>query len=433
MTGHATPTDRYVTKSRTILAELTAGYGPRDFAVRYWDGSSDAPDAGQPARFTLALKHAGAVRAMFRPLDRKSFGEAYIFDDFDVEGDMHALFVWVRHLIFRRRGVFESLRLLFGLRSLPDTPKPRDGGPRGAVLAGTKRSLARDREAIGFAYDTSNEFYKLFLDRNMVYTCAYFHAPDEQLDVAQERKNDLICRKLRLRPGERLLDIGCGWGGLIVHAARRYGAEAVGVTLSKEQAAYAKDRIAREGLADRCRVEYRDYREIPAADLYDKVACVGMAEHVGERMMNELMKAAWRALKPGGAYLHHAITLRANTPYPPWTAFARRYVFPDGEVRPILGTHKAGEAVGFEIRDVENLREHYVLTLRSWVKNLEANREAAVRLTDEVTYRIFRIYMAGAAAGFTSGLYQLYQTLFVKPGQGGESGLPLTREAWYEW
>ena len=424
-------TDRYAAKSRAMLADLTAGYGPRDFAVRFWDGSTVDPDPGQPARFTLVLQHAGALRAMFWPFNDKGFGEAYIFDDFDVEGDIHAFFSWVKHLLGRGWSRAKNLKFLFRLMGLPNTPKPRAGGPAGAVLSGDKRSLSRDAAAIGFAYDTSNDFYELFLDRNMVYTCAYFHTPDEPLDAAQERKNDLICRKLRLKAGEKLLDIGCGWGGLLVHAVKNYGVEAVGVTLSKEQVAYARERIKAEGLEGRCRVEYQDYREVPKTGEYDKVACIGLAEHVGEQMMTELMNAAWGALKPRGQYLHHGITLRANTPYPKWTAFARRYVFPDGEVRPILTALKAGEGVGFEIRDVESLREHYILTLENWVKNLEANREAAVRLTDEVTYRIFRVYLAGAARGYRSGLYNLYQTLFAKPDAAGVTGLPLTREGWY--
>ena len=423
--------DPLLAKTAAMLAELTAGYGPRDFAVRLWDGSAVHPDPGQPVHFTLVLKHAGALRAMFWPFNDKGFGEAYVFDDFDVEGDIHAFFGWVKHLIGRGWGRVQNLKFLFKLMGLPNTPKPRVGGPAGAVLSGEKRSLARDRAAIEYAYNTSNEFYKLFLDRNMLYTCAYFHAPDEPLDVAQERKIDLICRKLRLKPGERLLDIGCGWGGLVVHAVKHYGVEAVGVTLSKEMVAYARERIRAEGLEGRCRVEYQDYREVPKDGAFDKVSCVGLAEHVGERMMLELMRAAWGALKPRGQYLHHGITLRANTPYPRWSAFARRYVFPDGEVRPILTALKAGEAVGFEVRDVESLREHYIRTLENWVRNLEANRETAVKLTDEVTYRIFRVYLAGAARGYRSGTYNLYQTLFAKPDAGGATGLPLTREGWY--
>ncbi|MBX9677725.1 MAG: cyclopropane-fatty-acyl-phospholipid synthase family protein [Gemmataceae bacterium] len=420
-----------VATSSDMLATLSAGYGPRDFAVRFWDGTTLAPDPGQPARFTLVLQHAGALRAMFWPFNDKGFGEAYIFNDFDVEGDIHAFFGWVHCLIERGWGTLKNLRFLYRLMRLPNTPQPRIGGPAGAALSGPKRSLERDRAAIEFSYNTSNEFYKLFLDRNMLYTCAYFHSPDEPLDTAQERKIDLICRKLRLKPGEKLLDIGCGWGGLLVHAVKHYGVEGVGVTLSREMVAYSRERIKAEGLEGRCRVEYQDYREVPKTGEYDKVSCIGLAEHIGEQMMTELMKAAWGALKPRGHYLHHGITLRANTPYPKWTAFARRYVFPDGELRPIVSALKAGESVGFEIRDVESLREHYVLTLENWVKNLESHREAAVKLTDDVTYRIFRIYLAGAARGYRTGLYNLYQTLFVKPETTGVTGLPLTREAWY--
>ena len=422
--------DIHVSKSRAMLLTLSAHYGPRDFAVRFWDGSLLEAETGLP-QFTLVLQHPGALRAMLMPFDNLAFGNAYIFNDFDVEGDMHAFFGWVKAILNRPWSRWQNLTFLGKLYGLPNTPTPRVGAPEGAVLTGTHHTQEGDAGAIEYAYNLSNAFYELFLDKHMQYTCAYFHHPEESIDVAQERKLDLICRKLRLKPGQKFLDVGCGWGGLIIHAAKHYGVEAVGITLSKEQAAFAEGRIKSEGLTERCKIVFQDYRNLPPTAEYDAAATVGMAEHVGEKMMPELMQRIKDALKPQGVYLHHSITLRANTPYPSWTAFARRYVFPNGEVRPILTALKAGEWVGFEIRDVESLREHYIHTLEKWVEKLEAHHDEAVRLTNEVTYRIFRIYLTGAAQGFRRGLYNLYQTLFVKPDDDNQSGLPLTREGWY--
>ena len=431
-TPQTEPTPAIVKKSRDMLIGLSAHYGPRDFAIRFWDGSTLPPDADASPRFTLVLQHPGALRSMLMPFDNLAFGNAYIFNDFDVEGDMHAFFGWVKAILARPWSGFQNLNFLRNLFSLPNTRRPQEGAPEGAVLSGTKRSHERDAGAISYTYDISNTLYQLFLDKNMQYTCAYFHTPEESIDVAQERKLDLICRKLRLKPGQKFLDVGCGWGGLIIHAAKHYNVEAVGVTLSKEQAAFAEERIKEAGLTDRCKIRFQDYRDLPPSGEFDAATSVGMAEHVGEKMMPTLLQRVKDALKPQGVYLQHCITLKANTPYPSWTKFARRYVFPDGEVRPLLTTLKSGESVGFEIRDVESLREHYRLTLEKWVEKLEANHDEIVKLTNEVTYRIFRIYMAGAAAGFKRGLYNLHQTLFVKPDEENQSGLPLTREGWYQ-
>ena len=425
-----TDAEPVIRQQRTILDELVKGYKGPDFNVRFWDGSNWGCEPDQ-AKFTLALKHEGALRLMFWPFNNTGLGEAYIFDDFDIEGDIHSFFVLIRHLVTRKWSTFGKVQMLRRLTKLPKKQNERHGGPKAAQVEGAKRSLGRDAAAIGYAYDTSNDFYKLFLDKNMLYSCAYFKSPDEHIDTSEERKLDLVCRKLRLQPGEKFLDIGCGWGGLLVHAAKNYGVSVTGITLSREQQKLVEQRIKDENLGDRCRVLYQDYRDIPPTGEYDKAASVGLAEHIGEKMMPVLMQRAWDAIKPRGQYLHHGITLRANTPYPSWSAFARKFVFPDGEVRPILTALKAGESVGFEIRDVESLREHYILTLENWVKRLEERHDEAVKITDEVTYRIFRIYLGGAARGYRTGLYNLYQTLFVKPDADGVTGLPLLRENWY--
>jgi cyclopropane-fatty-acyl-phospholipid synthase len=415
--------------SQTLLESIANHFEPRDFAVRFWDGSTWIPEPGQSARFTLILQHPGALRRMFWPPYGTPLAEAYIYDDFDIEGDMYSFFVFVKHLLARHWSVAERLQLAKQLLSLPSVHGRQDGH-RAARLRGKKRTLERDRQAISYHYDTSNDFFALWLDKRMVYSCAYFADLEDDIDTAQERKLDYICRKLRLRCDQRLLDIGCGWGGLVLHAARNYGVRALGITLSQKQAELANQRIHEYGLQDRCRVEYRDYREVGETEGFDCAVSVGMLEHLGEAMLPTFFRCAWQVLRPGGVFLNQAITLKAGITYPRWTTFARRYVFPDGEIRPLTSTLRAAELAGFEVRDVESLREHYALTLQRWLHRLEARHLEARQATDEVTYRVFRLYLAGARHAFEAGTYNLHQTLLAKPDHG-ISGLPLTRAAWY--
>ena len=415
--------------SRAILERVAKGYSPRDFAVRFWDGSTWEPDAGGSPLFTLVLNHAGAVRKMFWPPNGVALAEAYIYGDFDVEGDMPAFLRFCRFLQDTPHSRPERVRIGWQLFRLPAEDRPRVG-QQPVQLTGRKHSLERDRQAIGYAYDTSNDFYGLWLDRDLLYTCAYFETPDDALDDAQRNKLDLICRKLRLKPGERLLDIGCGWGALVVHAAKHYGVEAVGVTLSQKQVESATARIRAAGLEGRCKVEYRDYRDVAHLGSFDKVACVGMLEHLGESMFPVFFRGAWDLLKPGGVFLNHGLTRPASVPEQKWRKFARKYVFPDGELQPVSMTLREAEAAGFEVRDVESLREHYVLTLTHWLRRLEANREAAVEAVGESTYRVFRLYLAGAQNGMRVGVYNIHQSLLSKP-DSGRTGLPLRRSDWY--
>lgn len=417
--------------SRAFLEGLSVGYGPRDFAVRFWDGSTWEPEAGHEPGFTLVLRHPGALRAMFWPPNGVAFAEAYVYDDFDIEGDIFAFFRFVQHLLAQEPTVWQRLRQATQLLRLPKPARNHEGGPAPARMRGRKHSVERDRQAIAYHYDLSNEFFGLWLDRRMVYTCAYFGSPEQDLETAQERKLDLICRKLRLRPGERLLDIGCGWGALVMHAAQHYGVQALGITVSRCQVDLANERIRQAGLQDRCRVEFRDYREIDEPEAFDKMACVGMVEHLGESMMPILFGCAYRLLKPGGVFVNHGLTLPANKRYPRWTKFSRRYVFPDGELRPVASTILAAETAGFEIRDVEGLRDHYIITLTHWLRRLEAAQAKACSATSDQTYRIFRLYLAGAREGMRRGVYNVHQSLLAKP-IDGRSGLPLTRDDWYQ-
>jgi len=428
-TVSSTGTDRAAVTTITILAALTRGY-PANFAVRLWNGDRWQPGQG-PTPFTLELKHPGAVRAMFWPFDRVGLGEAYIFDDFDIDGDIFAFTEWLRHIVrlAETRSFVAKLRLLLALRRLPNQRNPRDLSKAGRPTEGD-HSKERDREAISYSYDLPGEFYRLFLDKNLQYTCGYFACADEDQDPAQERKLDYICKKLRLGPGQKFVDFGCGWGGLVIHAARHYGVQATGVTLAGEQARWAQRAVEQAGLTDRVQIVLSDYRDFSAPGQFDKAASVGMGEHIGVKNLPVFFAKVFECLRPGGVYLHHSITLRPNTPYPRWTAFARKYVFPNGELQTILRVQESAALAGFEIRDVENLREHYVYTLQNWVRKLERNRAEVLKLVGEVTYRIFRIYMAGATLGFKYGTYALNQVLVSKPADGSAQ-LPLTRADWY--
>jgi cyclopropane-fatty-acyl-phospholipid synthase len=428
-TPEALATDPAARRTIEILAALSRGCDG-NFAVRLWTGETWQPGTG-PTPFALDLKHAGALRLMFWPFNYAGLGEAYIFDDFDIDGDIFAFMDWVRHILrmSESASIWTKLKLLRALWRLPNQKNPRDmtksGRPR---VAG--QGVEEDRKGVSLHYDRPGEFYRLFLGPTMQYTCSYFESPEDDLDESQRRKMDLICRKMRLKPGQRLLDVGCGWGGLLRHAVQNYGVTGVGVTLAGEQARWAERANRDAGLADRIKIVFCDYRQMTFDGEFDAVSSVGMTEEVGNRNMPVYLRGVWRALRPGGVYLHHAVNIRPHTPFPRWTAFSRKYVFPNGDLQTLPFVHSEAGRVGFEVRDVEALREHYALTLWNWVRRLEANRDAAIRLTDEVTYRIFRLYMPGARLGFEGGVYQLNQTLFVKPDRG-RAGLPLTRAGWY--
>lgn len=267
----------------------------------------------------------------------------------------------------------------------------------------------------------------------MNYSCAYFRSPDEDLDTAQRNKLELICRKLRLKEGEKVLDIGCGWGGFMVYAAKRYGVKVLGITLSQNQVEYVKKLIESEGLKDLLEVRYQDYREVKEPESFDKLVSIGMFEHVGKRRMREYFKQAYTILRPQGLFLNHGIAAKWSPLKIRSWSFTERYVFPDGHLLPISGALKVAEDVGFEVRDVESLREHYALTLRHWVGNLERHREEALKEVDEVTYRVWKLHMSGASYGFEKNRTNVYQALLVKSGKR-ESSLPLTREEVYrDW
>lgn len=299
-----------------------------------------------------------------------------------------------------------------------------------ALKATRQKGFERDRKAIQYHYDVSNDFYRLFLGPTMTYTCAYYRTPEGDLDQAQRDKLDLVCRKLRLRPGDRLLDVGCGWGSLAVWAAEHYGVEAHGVTLSDAQASYAQARIRERGLERVCRVECRDYRDVQGESLYDKIAAVGIIEHVGVTNYAAYFSQMRALLKPGGLFLNHGITHERYWKWTPQWNFLTRYVFPNGELSHVSHVLSVMEDTDWEIRDVEQLREHYSRTCRQWAERLEENRARALELVPEKTYRIWRLYLSASSVYFAEGSIGLYQVVAARARD--EAGMvPTTREDIY--
>jgi cyclopropane-fatty-acyl-phospholipid synthase len=425
--------------ARTVMELILGPPAERLCAVRYWDGSVDTTGAGARPPFTLVLRSAGALRRMLSPPTELRMAEAYIRGDVDIEGQIEYAAAVGEEVRKRMAGPGALARLVRHVVALPhDDPAERARRRRDHLgLLGRRHSRARDRAAVRSHYDVGNDFYALWLDERMVYSCAYFPTGQEDINAAQEAKLDLLCRKLRLAPGERLLDIGCGWGGLVRFAAARYGVNALGITLSERQAELANARIRAEGLQDTCRVEVRDYREFPRGTEFDKVVSVGMFEHVGRSRLPTYFHEAARLTKPGGLFLNHGIVrslgsgpmLQYLTRRALWRegAFVSRYVFPDGELVPLDFALHCAEKAGLEARDVETLREHYTLTLRHWVRRLEKARVRAESLVGAQTYRVWRLYMAASAHAFEMGKISLAQVLLARPDAHGHAHVPRTR------
>ncbi len=295
-----------------------------------------------------------------------------------------------------------------------------------------RRSREADAKAIAHHYDVSNEFYALFLDPLMVYTCAYYRDPDGKLEQAQRDKLDLVCRKLELQPGETLLDVGCGWGSLSIWAAQHYGVRAHGVTLSQAQAVYAAERIRKEGLEDRCRVEHLDYRDLPASARYQKIAAVGVIEHVGIPNYPAFFGGVRARLEDGGLYLNHGIVHEFHWTRTSQTEFLYRHVFPNGDLAGLSQTLTEIERAGFEIVDVEGLRLHYARTCRQWVERLRERADEARAVAGERTYRTWLLYLTCSVVAFEDGSIGLYQVLSRKHGDPAVGRAPRTREHLYE-
>ena len=418
-----------------LLKRLFRGFDG-SLALRLWNGTTlrlgrSGPEMAAPP-FTLVCRSPSVVRAMVLGRDRLRLVESYFRGDIDIEGDFFAALRLKDHLNSLRLSVIDRGRAVLSTIRLPASRTVRQA--TGSMLharAVTDHSKAENRASIHFHYDVSNKFYALWLDEAMVYSCAYFEHPDDSLEQAQRAKLDHICRKLRLAPGDRLLDIGCGWGALVIHAAKHFGVQAHGVTISKQQLELAQERIAQASLDDQVTVELRDYRDLQGDSVYDKIASVGMFEHVGLKNLPAYFSTVHRLLKPAGLFLNHGITHDVEG----WdktssTEFINRYVFPDGQLDTVSNIQREMERAHFEITDVEALRPHYALTLRHWVARLEQHHDQALEYVDESTFRVWRLYMAACALEFESGEIGVYQVLASKRNQGTVS-MPLTRNHLY--
>ena len=390
-----------------LLADLQSR-GELPFAVELWNGHRYAP-AGPPL-VVLRVPRKDSLKRLAHA-DLAALGEAYVEGELDLEGPIEE-----------------------ALRAAEAFARRWAKSARGRLPRLFRHTRNADAGAIRYHYDVSNDFYALWLDRQMVYSCAYYRSDADSLELAQEQKLDLICRKLRLRPRERFLDIGCGWGALALHAARAYGVHATGITLSENQHALAQARIREAGLAERCRVLLQDYRDVPGAGVYDKIASVGMFEHVGLKNLSCYFGAIQRLLADGGAALNHGITsvdVESREVGLGAGEFVEKYVFPHGELPHLSLVVKEMAAAGLEVMDVETLRLHYARTLREWSRRLEANLAAARAHAGEKRTRIWRLYLAGCAHAFERNWVTIHQVLAVKNANPAHAVLPWTREDLY--
>jgi cyclopropane-fatty-acyl-phospholipid synthase len=432
----AEPGEVQLEAARSAAGLLFGPAADRAFALQYWNRLLESPRRGPPS-WTLVLAGPGALRRMFLPPSELRLAEAFVSGACDVLGDLEAATSLADEVRRRLASPTTWLRLTRLLLRLPRGSESARVGPRPARPTGRLHSRRRDAAAVRSHYDRGNEFYALWLDRELTYSCGYFRSGREDLDAAQYDKLEHICRKLRLAPGERLLDIGCGWGGLVRHAARHHGARALGITLSPEQARLAQARIGTEGLSDRCRVEVRDYRDLATGQPFDKVASVGMVEHVGLGRLAEYFSRAFALTGPGGLFLNHGITGprhdRDGLPGRLWGAgsFIERHISPDGELPPLDRVAAAATLAGFEVRDIECLREHYALTARHWLRRLEERRAAAEAMVGPAMVRTWRLYLAGCTRSFATGHLGIAQVLLCRPTAEGRAELPLPRADLY--
>jgi cyclopropane-fatty-acyl-phospholipid synthase len=404
-------------------------------ALRFWDGSTLGPDPDQ-APATIVVRSRRAVRRLLWAPDELGLARAYVAGDIDVEGDVYGV-LDLRRLVadddqglrlgFDAPGLALLVRTAAALGALGPPPPPPVEEVR---LRGSRHSKGRDAGAVRSHYDVGNDFYRLVLGPTMTYSCAYWDDGITSLDAAQEAKYEHICRKLALGPGTRLLDVGCGWGGMVLHAARHHGVEAVGITLSPPQHDLASKRVAAAGLGDRVEIRLQDYRDL-GSEQFDAVSSIGMFEHVGEARLREYAAILYRVLRPEGRLLNHGISRPAGPAQLSRRSFIDRYVFPDGELFEVGRVISVLQEAGFEVRDAESLREHYARTLRAWVANLEANWDEAVACAGAARARIWRLYMAGCALNFEQGRTMIHQVLGVRQGPRGASGMPGTRRGWY--
>jgi cyclopropane-fatty-acyl-phospholipid synthase len=412
-----------------VFEKVAGPDAPMEF--RAYDGSTSGTP-GAPVRITV--RSPVAVSYLAQAPGSLGLARAYVSGHIDVDGDMHTALARMAQAQQAKPGTRERLRMLASLGGpkmlFPRVPPPpQEVRVRRRWVGGKRHSKSRDASAISHHYDVSNTFYEWVLGPSMAYTCACYPREDASLEEAQTYKHDLVARKIGLRPGMRLLDVGCGWGGMVRHAAREYGVKALGVTLSSQQAEWAQRKIEHEGLTGLAEVRHLDYRDVPETG-FDAVSSIGLTEHIGKARLPGYFSYLYGKLKPGGRLLNHCITRPDDSQAARQASgFINRYVFPDGELEsPGYLVSRMNDA-GFEIRHEENLREHYALTLAAWCANLDAHWDQAVAEAGEGTARVWRLYMAGSRLGFERNVVELHQILGVKLGETGRSQMPL-RPSW---
>jgi cyclopropane-fatty-acyl-phospholipid synthase len=391
----------------------------RDVAVRVFDGSR----AGPPdAAVTFVVRSPRAFSYLATSSGEIGLARAYVAGDLDVEGDLHTALASMAGQDFQlpMREQLRLLRELGGIGLLRRPPRP----PQEVRLKGRLHSKARDRAAISHHYDVSNRFYEWLLGPSMTYTCAVYPSHTASLESAQFAKHDLVARKLGLRPGMRVLDVGCGWGGMVMHAAQHYGVRALGVTLSERQAEWAQKAIADAGLSELAEVRHLDYRDVEETQ-FDAVSSIGLTEHIGVKQLPAYFSFLYRRLRPGGRLLNHCITVPDNAGGVLPNGFISRYIFPDGELTGVGRIVSAMHDNGFEVRHEENLREHYALTTAAWAANLDSHWNESVAEVGLAKARTWRLYLAGVRIGFDRNTVQLHQVLGVRLHDDGRADMPL--------
>lgn len=409
-----------------LLQELFSGIPVR---FCFWDASIAGPDS---APGTVVFHSPDALKRLLWAPNELGLARTFVAGDVDIDGDFYEVLRLLRDRAAtkRRPGLRAVASAVFAaarLGALGPPPRPPDEEVR---LSGWRHSKRRDAAAIRHHYDVSDAFYRLVLGPSMTYSCARFEDAATSLEDAQRSKHDLVCRKLGLheRPGMRLLDVGCGWGSMALHAAGTYGTRTVAVTISPSQAKRAQERVSEAQLGQEVEVRLQDYRDL-RGETFDAISSIGMFEHVGAKRMDEYFATLFSLLAPGGRLLNHAISKVGGSKMQGRT-FINRYVFPDGELIDVAVAARAMERAGFEVRDVESLREHYALTLRAWVANLDASWDEAVHIVGQGRARVWKLYMSASANGFEDGSLSVHQVLGVRPGPSGASGMPRARSSW---